>query len=156
VKQPYLFVTVGSTDFDPLVQAVDCLMPTLGTPAGTMQVGHGRYLPVNLPFFRFAPSLEPYYAKASLVIAHGGLGITMEVLKRGIPLVSVSNEDRYDRHQEDLLQSMAEEGYLYWCRDVDQLAQAIADAQARPLRPYVTPECRIHLMIDEYLKMQAR
>jgi hypothetical protein len=71
-------------------------------------------------------------------------------------LVSVSNEDRYDKHQDELLAALAEEGYLYWCRRLDQLAQAIAEAQAKPMRRYTTPACRIHLVIEEYLQAAVR
>lgn len=147
----YLFVTVGSTDFDPLVRAVDALLPALGGMTGTMQIGHGHYEPVHLPYFRFAPSLAPYYAAASLVVAHGGLASTMEVLKQGLPLISVSNADRYDRHQDELLEALAADGYLYWCRELNQLEQAMREVRRRPLRPYEPPACRIHLVIEEHL-----
>jgi len=154
-KKLNIFVTVGSTDFDALIQAVDTLVPSLHAE-GIMQIGHGQYIPVNWPYFRFAPSLSPYYEQASLVIAHGGLGTTMEVLRRGLPLVSVSNPDRPDNHQEDLLSVMAEEGYLIWCRHLDELKQAIETARSTSLRRYQPPECEIHLVINEFLKNSCR
>jgi UDP-N-acetylglucosamine transferase subunit ALG13 len=154
-ENPHIFVTVGTTDFDTLVQSVDSLAPSLALK-GVMQIGHGRYIPAHLPYFRFAPTLEPYYGQASLVIAHGGLAITMEVLKLGLPLVSVNNPDRYDNHQEDLLFKMAEEGYLIWCRQLSDLRQAIEMAQNQPLRRYEVPECKIHLVINEFLNSRRR
>jgi len=150
VKRDNLFVTVGSTDFDLLVKQVDALVPSLDID-GVMQIGHGQYEPINLPFFRFASPLDPYYSQASLVIAHGGLATTMEVLKLGLPLVSVSNPDRYDNHQDDLLSTMSEEGYLIWCRQLDDLKQAITLAQTTSLRRYDPPECKIHTIIHEFL-----
>jgi beta-1,4-N-acetylglucosaminyltransferase len=150
-RDPHIFVTVGSTDFDSLVQAVDRLAPSLeGT--GIMQIGGGEYEPTNMPFFRFARSLDPYYEQATLVIAHGGLATTMEVLVRGLPLVSVSNPDRYDNHQDDLLSNMAQEGYLVWCRRLDDLAQAIHAAQTTSLKPYEQCECEIHTHIHRFLE----
>lgn len=149
-KRSFLFVTVGSTDFDGLVQAVDALVPDLRTQ-GVMQIGHGRYVPINLLYFRFSPSLDPYYEQATLVIAHGGLATTMEVLSRGLPLVSVSNPDRYDDHQQDLLSALAGEGCLVWCRHLDQLQQAIETAQVLTLRDYERPKCEIHLVIADFL-----
>lgn len=149
-QQRHIFVTVGSTDFDPLVKAVDFLAPTLEAE-GIMQIGHGMFEPVNWPFFRFAASLAPYYEQASLVIAHGGLATTMEVLRRGIPLVSVSNLDRYDNHQDDLLATMANEGYLVWCQRLEDLAEAIKMAQTTPLSRYKQPDCKIHDIINDFL-----
>jgi UDP-N-acetylglucosamine transferase subunit ALG13 len=147
---PYIFVTVGSTDFDYLVQAADKVALGLNVK-GILQIGHGQYEPVNLPFFRFAKSLDPYYEQATLAIAHGGLATTMEVLKKGLPLVSVSNPDRYDNHQEDLLAAMAKEGYLIWCRNLDNLEQSIDKALSTSLRRYHPPECTIHRVINEFL-----
>jgi UDP-N-acetylglucosamine transferase subunit ALG13 len=146
----YLFVTVGSTDFDPLVEAVDQLAASLPTD-GIMQIGHGNYEPVNMPYVRFAPSLEPYYEQASLVIAHGGLATTMEVLRRGTPLISLSNPDRYDDHQTDLLKAMDDEGYLVWCRQLKELAEAIERARTVALKPYEQPHCEINKYIHAFL-----
>lgn len=153
-NQTDLFVTVGSTDFDALTQAVDRLVPVLNFQ-GTMQIGNGQYTPMNLPYFRFASSLESYYKRASLVIAHGGLATTMEVLRLGVPLISVSNLDRYDNHQQDLISTMSQEGYLIWCNRLDDLAQAIETAQVTSFRRYEPPECRIHLAIKEFLQSKA-
>ena len=152
LDRPFFFVTVGSTDFDLLIKSVDELLPDLGKIGGVMQIGHGRYCPHHLPHFRFASSLEPYYEQATLVIAHGGLGITMEVLNRGLPLVSVSNKDRYDNHQDDLLGLMAEEGYLSWCRQIQDLPTTIEQALATSHRPYGIPDCTIHEKIHDFLE----
>ncbi|MEM7031749.1 MAG: PssE/Cps14G family polysaccharide biosynthesis glycosyltransferase [Chloroflexota bacterium] len=154
------FVTVGSTDFDLLVQSFDDLMPQLIDNQdmeieAIAQIGHGKYEPTHIPFFRFANPLDPYYHKSSIVIAHGGLATTMEVLKLGIPLISVSNLDRYDNHQDDLLSTMADLGYLVWCRKLDDLGQAIDQAMTTPLKTYETPECNIHTVIHDFLSVDA-
>lgn len=154
-EKPFIFVTVGSTDFDALIEAVDHLAPALEAE-GVIQIGGGQYIPANMPYFRFAPSLKPYYEQASLVIAHGGAGTTIEVLQRGLPLVSISNPDRYDQHQDDLLAALAGEGYLVWCRRFDELRQAIELAQTTSLRRYQSPECEIHLVINEFLRARPQ
>jgi UDP-N-acetylglucosamine transferase subunit ALG13 len=146
----FLFVSVGSTDFDELVRAVDSLVPSLGFE-GIIQIGHGKYKPKNLPFFRFAVSLSPFYEKASLAVAHGGLATTMEILRQGLPLVSVSNPDRYDRHQEDLLKIMEENGYLIWCRKIEKIDASINLAMSQNFATYNPPECKIHLHISRFL-----
>lgn len=148
-------VTVGSTDFDALIRAVDDITPALGLQ-GVMQIGHGQYTPAHMPFFRFCPALDPYYDEASFVIAHGGLGTTVEVLNRGLPLVSVSNPDRYDNHQQDLLAAMDEAGHLIWCRRLGELSQAIERLQTTPLRRYSPPQCEIHLVIHQFLNGNRR
>ena len=150
-----IFVTVGTTDFDDLVQAMDGLAPTLGEPV-VAQIGRGRYRPEHMEYFDFAPSLDPYYRRARLVVAHGGLGTAIEVLQRGLPLIGVSNPDRYDRHQEDLLRALSERGHMIWCRSIEDLPQAIQEAAVRTFRPYETPDCHIAGVIRRYLGLNMK
>ncbi|GAB4506131.1 MAG: hypothetical protein Kow00123_02690 [Anaerolineales bacterium] len=145
-----IFVTVGTTDFDALVEAMDRLAPALGEEV-VAQIGRGRYEPKNLRWFRSAPSLEPYYRQASLVVSHGGMGTVMEVAAMGKPLVALSNPDRYDRHQDDLLGYMERQGHLLWCRDLADLEADLQRARAMTFTPYVAPPTRIHEVIREYL-----
>ena len=145
-----ILVTVGSTDFDALIRQMDSLAPELGDVV--MQIGAGTYEPRHAAaFFRYAPSLEPYFQEAHLIVSHGGLGTVMEALRQGKKLVAVSNPDRYDAHQDDLLQTLSEAGHLVWCRDLAALAGSIQEAEATALTPYVEPECRIHMEIGRFL-----
>lgn len=149
-----IFVTVGTTDFDALVAEMDRIAPSLGEEV-VAQIGRGRYEPANLRWFRTAPSLEPYYRQADLVVSHGGLGTVIEVASVGKPLVALSNPDRYDRHQDDLLGYMERQGHLLWCRDLARLEADVRRARTMAFRPYVAPPTRIHEVIREYLARLA-
>ena len=145
-----IFVTVGTTDFDALIRKMDELAPTLADEV-VAQIGRGRYVPAHMEHFRFAPSLDPYYRRARMVVAHGGLGTMIEVLQWGTKLIGVSNPDRYDRHQDDLLSTLDSRGHMVWCRQLGDLPQALAEIDARTFVPYVTPCCHIAQVIREYL-----
>lgn len=149
-KNQVLFVSVGTTDFDNLIKAVDALIPSLGF-TGIMQIGHGKYKPINLPYFRFSSSLIEFYKQSTIAIAHGGLATTVEILKQKVRLVSVSNPDRYDKHQDDLISTLAEQGYLVWCRNLNDLNRAISLAINTDFKFYEPPKCSIHLIIKNYL-----
>ena len=145
-----IFVTVGTTDFDALVRHVDELAPSLGREV-VAQIGRGEYLPTNMEWFRFAPSLDPYFGRAEVVVSHGGLGTIIEVLQRGVKLIGVSNPDRYDLHQEDILRALSDRGHMVWCRRLDDLAQAIERIRDQEFTPYQSPPCRISEVIREHL-----
>jgi len=151
-----IFVSVGSGDFDPLIQAVDRICGSRDGLQMTMQIGLWEYLPQHGEYFRFAPSLDPYYDRADLVIAHGGVGVTLEVLRRGIPLIGVDNPDRPDQHQVDLLGHLSEQGYLVWCRDLERLEETIDSMAGRDLSPWSPEPCTIHLLVEEYLQRLLR
>jgi len=146
-----LFVTVGTTDFDGLIQMMDQLATKLDEKV-VAQIGKGNYMPVHMEHFRFAPSLDPYFDKARIVISHGGLGTILEVLLRGNKLIGINNPDRYDLHQEELLGILEEQGHLIWCRKLSHLADALHEADVRSFIPYKQPQCKIAEIIKDYLE----
>ncbi len=149
-----IFVTVGTTDFDDLVRALDKLAPELDDEL-VIQYGHGTYEPKNCEAFRFAPSLEPYYANANVVISHGGLCTVMEACRNGLKLVGMANQDRFDDHQADILAYMSGAGHMIWCRSFDDLPEAIATARKTTFAPYDSPECNIAETVQNYLSKFA-
>jgi len=144
-----IFVTVGTSAFDQLVEKFDKLAPSLNDQV-LVQIGHGRYIPENCRYFRYAPSLDPYYDEADVVVAHGGLGTTIEVLRKGKKLISVENTTCVDDHQLDILRLFAEKGYMVWCRDLDELPSLLERVPDMSFRPYVTPPCRIAEVIKDF------
>lgn len=145
-----IFVAVGTTDFDGLVQGMDEM--SLNMPEEIIiQIGRSSYIPQYCRYFRFAPSLEPYYDRASLVISHGGLGIVTEVLGRKCPLVALENPNQPDRHQREILRVWEQEGYLIWCKDLNNLPEAMEKAKGQ-LTPYNPPTCQIHIAIEKFLE----
>ncbi len=145
-----IFVTVGTTDFDALAAHMDALAPGLDEEI-IIQTGRGVYAPQHARHFAFAQSLEDYYRQARLVVSHGGLGTLVEVMRLGKPLIGVSNPDRFDLHQNDLLGELEHGGYLLWCRDLASLAADIQRISAMSFRRYEDPPCSIHLAIGDYL-----
>ena len=144
-----IFVTVGTTEFSLLVQVVDGLSQNLPEEV-VMQIGRGSYEPKNCEYFRFAPSLTPYYKQASVVISHGGVGTITEVLQHGCPLVAVEDVNQPERHQREILEVLAQDYYLIWCKDLQKLPEAIEQAKTQ-LKPYVIPECQIHTSVTKFL-----
>ena len=147
-----IFVTVGTTDFDLLVASMDELAGST-TEQVVAQIGRGDYVPEQMDWFRFAPSLDPYYDGARVVVAHGGLGTLVEVLQRRLPLIGVSNPDRYDHHQEDILATMERRGHMIWCRTLADLPQALDRIETMDVTPYDSPPCHIAQVIRDYLQL---
>jgi beta-1,4-N-acetylglucosaminyltransferase len=145
-----IFVTVGTTEFDALVQHMDELAPGLGEEV-ICQIGAGAWLPRNCQFFRFAPSLGEYLRAARLVVSHGGQGSILDVVRLRKPLVGVSNPDRRDHHQDDILRRFEADNHLVWCRSLAELGTAVEQANSTVFAPYLEPVCAIHSVIEEYL-----
>jgi len=144
-----IFVTVGSGKFDKLVKAIDQANPKEDI---TIQIGNGNYIPKNCKHFRFEPTLEPYYKKADLIIAHGGAGITYETLSKHKKLISVANLDRTDVHQQEILRALSQKGYILWCKNLNNLPAYIKKAKNFKFKKYTPPKCTIAEEIINFLE----
>ena len=149
-----IFVSVGTTEFDDLIRVMDELAPSLGHEV-VAQIGRGSYIPKSVRYFRLEPSLDAWLDRADVIVTHGGLGTVVEGLERRKPLVAVSNADRYDLHQDDLLGELERRGHLVWCRRLEDLGEAITVAVNGELTPYQAPECRIPAVIRQALGLPA-
>ena len=149
-----IFVSVGTTTFEELVQRMDELAPTLGEEV-VCQIGRGVYTPKHCKYFRFAPSLDDYLRRARLVIGHGGLGTVLGAVRHGKPFVGVSNPDRPDLHQDEILGRFEVGNYIIWCRSLDQLDECIARAGKTAFATYTEVPCQIPEVIERFLRGEA-
>ncbi len=146
-----IFVTVGTSDFDQLVAKMDQLASSLRDEV-LIQIGYGAYIPQNCEYFRHAPSLDPYYDRADIVVSQGGIATTIEVLTKGKTLISVENTTCVDSHQTEILSTFAEENFLIWCRDLDALPSLLEQAPTMELKSYAAPPCTIADVIKDFLR----
>jgi UDP-N-acetylglucosamine transferase subunit ALG13 len=141
-----IFATVGSTYFSELVEAIDKIAPKLNEEV-IIQIGNQKYVPRNCKYFTFDEDLLKYFKEANIIIAHGGAGITFEVLNLHKKLISVENPHVLDGHQKDLLGKLSQEGYLIWCKELDKIENCIEDAMKMNIKRYLKPECQIGNLI---------
>ena len=87
-----------------------------------------------------------------LVVSHGELGIISEVLETGKKRVGVENTICHGGPQRDLPSALAEDGYLVWCWDVDELPEAMERAMNQEFKRLVSPDCEIHLVTKGFLQ----
>jgi len=137
-----LFVTVGTTRFDALVESMnrdaDALVQWLadeGFSEVQLQIGTGTVEPATLrraaeewsaspaavaagrslrvSWFGLSPDLLSLVSRASLVVSHAGAGSILEALRRGRPLLVVINDKLMHNHQTEVADALVEGHYLY-------------------------------------------
>uniref|UniRef100_A0AC34FGX0 N-acetylglucosaminyldiphosphodolichol N-acetylglucosaminyltransferase n=1 Tax=Panagrolaimus sp. ES5 TaxID=591445 RepID=A0AC34FGX0_9BILA len=132
------FVTVGSTQFDDLVQAILSLevkkmLKKVGIEKLVIQCGAGKVICSLVPeglkdedqgcfvddecglkieFFRYKKSIHENMKSATLIIGHAGAGTCLETLKLHKPMITVVNDKLMDNHQTELADRLAELGHL--------------------------------------------
>jgi UDP-N-acetylglucosamine transferase subunit ALG13 len=145
-----IFVTVGTYKGDDLIRTMDEIHPDLDEEV-IAQIGYGEYRPRNLEYFRFMYSLDDYYDKADLVIGMSGVGTIFELLHRNARFVGISNQKIPDRHQNELLEKLSDEGLILWCRELNELRDYILKARTFCFKKYTPPDCKMERIIAEFL-----
>ncbi|KAH9946059.1 glycosyl transferase [Epithele typhae] len=152
----HVFVTVGSTRFDALVNRVlsppvlDALRAkgyqTLEVQCGNSDVDIGQLQKVaedrwklaggvETTVWRFKPSLQADYEQADLIISHAGSGTILDVLRMKKPLIVIPNPTLLDNHQAELSDSLAGLNHLR-STTVADLPQAIEKFDISTLVPF--------------------
>lgn len=151
-----VFVTVGSTRFDALVQAavseqvLDALHKKgykriviqrgnsdFGREAGS----NGEDLVVfeknglEVETWKFKSSVQSEVERADLVVSHAGAGTILDTLRQGKPMIVVPNPTLLDDHQEELSSRLDALGYLT-ASAVDNLAATISAFDPSRLIPF--------------------
>ncbi|XP_046397530.1 UDP-N-acetylglucosamine transferase subunit ALG13 homolog [Ischnura elegans] len=144
----HIFVTVGSTKFDPFISQF--FRPELlqvlkqrGYESLHLQIGDGEIQPVtttmegiHISSFRFLPSIAGEIERADLVLSHAGAGTCLEVLNARKPLVAVVNKALMDDHQMELAERLAADGHLIYCDGPEKLLEVLEEADFSKLIPF--------------------
>ena len=151
-----VFVTVGTTKFDMLIEAVDdpavaSALAARGYTHLTMQIGSALYQPhrlfpagqrsnvlengLNVQYFDFAPSLAAHMAEADLIISHAGSGCIFESLSLGKALIAVPNPLLMDNHQVELAEHLSLLNYTF-ASNPSSLASVIRQMDPKLLKKY--------------------
>ncbi|CAI4222654.1 unnamed protein product [Auanema sp. JU1783] len=147
------FVTVGTTSFDDLINAITessslASLKANGVQELIVQYGGGNptFLMNNedgsaemdgmkVTFFRYSPDIKPYMEKAKVVIGHAGAGTIMEALKLTKPFIAVINENLMNNHQVELANALAEKNHLLFCNPRN-LSETIKNPKLFTLDPF--------------------
>jgi len=131
-----LFVTIGTTPFDPLIIAVDQIFSSTEYSV-TCQIIANCYKPKSHSYVYF--SREKYrelIANAEIVITHGGAGTVYELLEAGKKIVLVPNLSRIDKHQEEMAQFIENNQYGIVCRNMKNLRECVEICYQMTFRNY--------------------
>ena len=136
-----IFVTVGTTKFDKLIEKVDKMVGQGKIKNVVAQIGNGNYIPKNIKWFRFANSLNSYYKKSKLIISHEGAGTTFEIINLNKKAIALTNPDTV--YNPDIIKKFSSTRQILWCKDLDQLEKYIKKSKKFKPKKYKKSECKI-------------
>ena len=152
-----IFVTVGTTEFDELIESIDNKafiesIASLNCRRLNIQIGRGTYLPKHIEdecakrnimysCFRFKPTLDEDMKSADLIISHCGAGSILECLTLKKLFIVVVNETLQGNHQTELAEVLAEGKHCISTipRDLREILCTDLSRRLNELLPYPTP-----------------
>ncbi len=130
-----IFLTVGSMmPFDRLVSAVDGWAETRGRRDVFAQIGSGIYVPHACEWVRKLSSAEfgDVLSRASLVVAHAGMGTVLKAMEAGLPMVllprAASLREVTTDHQLNAVTWLSKKPGVRVVIEADELASALDNA----------------------------
>lgn len=129
-----VYVTVGSTKFDALIQNITTdevlkILQSKGCKNLVLQIGKGLRVNEQNIAIKYGINVEQYDFKiepkrmdiinADLVIGHAGAGTCLDILTNRKPGILVINDQLMNNHQQELALHMKKEGYLECCTAVE-------------------------------------
>lgn len=123
-----IYVTLGTMfmDFARLVKKMDAIAEATGEEV-VMQTGMATTLPRYCRHFDFKPHEEVLALQrdARLVVAHAGIGVTLDALRMRRPLVLVPRRKHYHEHMNDhqveIAEAVQRRGWGRMVLDVEEL-----------------------------------
>lgn len=145
-----VLVTVGTTKFDELIQAVDKpdfidAVRAKGYTSLVVQKGNGSYTPtlltsnsqgISIECFDYQPNLGHIIASSDLIISHAGSGSIFEGLSNNKPMIVVPNERLMANHQVELAEQLERMQHLVYSSP-SSLTSVLERFDTSKLQPYV-------------------
>lgn len=166
-----IFVTVGTTKFDRLVQLFDdaeiqnMLTTRLGATKLVIQCGKsvvrpssmimtvlmslaallGKVDALKIDCYDYKPHLRDDIESADLVISHCGAGTILEILHARKTAIGVINQDLLDNHQVELADKMEQEHYMAIARSPENLREVLNSMDQYHIQDYGDPNPELFL-----------
>ena len=120
-----------------------------------VQAGYTKYHSDKMKIYNLISSqqMEELVDNANLIISHGGVGSTLQCVKKGKVVIGVPRQKKYNEHvndhQKQLIKCFNDQGYIIGTNDVIDLEQALKRAQNfKPNRFKSNTENMIKLIED--------
>lgn len=155
-----ILVTLGTNDkrFDRLLKAVeDAIRSGAITDRVIAQAGFTKYESdvMEVTDYFDQDTFDRYLEEADLIITHGGAGTILTALKKGKKILGAARLQAYHEHvndhQKQLLQSFAEQGYLIYMEDLQDIRPYLKKAETFTPRPFVSNTANLIQLIRDWI-----
>jgi len=122
-----------------------------------VQAGYTKYNSNKMKIYDFvAPKkMEQLINDSSLIITHGGVGSTIQCVKKGKKVIAIPRLKKYGEHVNDhqvqLINTFDYQGYIIGAKDVSDLSDALKRVDKFTPKEYKSQTNNMIKMIDDYI-----
>lgn len=123
-----------------------------------VQAGYTKYHSDKMKIYNLISpqEMEKLVNDASLIISHGGVGSTLQCVKKGKVVIGVPRKKIYNEHvndhQKQLIKSFDDQGYIIGTSDVTEIAQALKRAKNFKPNKYKSNTENMIKLIDDFIE----
>lgn len=123
-----------------------------------VQAGYTKYNSNKMKIHNLISSqeMEQLVDEANLVISHGGVGSTLQCVKKGKVVIGVPRQKKYNEHvndhQKQLIETFASQGYIIGIKEVADLEKALKQAKEFRPKKYISNTENMIRLIEKYIE----
>lgn len=123
-----------------------------------VQAGYTKYNSNKMKIHNLISSqeMEQLVDEANLVISHGGVGSTLQCVKKGKVVIGVPRQKKYNEHvndhQKQLIETFASQGYIIGIKEVTDLEKALKQAKEFRPKKYISNTENMIRLIEKYVE----
>lgn len=123
-----------------------------------VQAGYTKYNSNKMKIHNLISSqeMEQLVDEANLVISHGGVGSTLQCVKKGKVVIGVPRQKKYNEHvndhQKQLIETFASQGYIIGIKEVADLEKALKQAKEFIPKRYISNTENMIRLIEKYVE----
>lgn len=122
-----IFITVGTTQFDRLINTIDKI-DSSGNEF-VIQTAETSVTKINHKHFKWVDNIDEYFQWADIIICHAGAGTIYTLLEMQKKIIVVPNLDRTDQHQKEIANYFQRNNYGLVCWNLSQIEEQINTIQ---------------------------
>eukprot|EP00834_Sanchytrium_tribonematis_P005405 NODE_324_length_9702_cov_1.027491.p8 type:complete len:148 gc:universal NODE_324_length_9702_cov_1.027491:8590-8147(-) len=129
-----ILVTVGTTNFDELIDSILISKSLFDNHSVVMQIGSykKKIEPLsNFKMFDYCDNMNKYYDESDYIISHGGTGTILNGLRRKKLMLVVPNSKLLGNHQVEIIEKLQSLNLIHTCK-VDEICLNFKTISSRP------------------------
>jgi len=122
-----------------------------------VQKGYTKFGSKNMSIYNQLPleKIKELTEKANLIITHGGVGSIITSIEKNKKVIAVPRLKKYKEHvndhQQDIIKSFDELGYIIGLNGVEELEQALKKVQEFEPKPYIKNTGKILEIVENFI-----